>query len=152
MGAKLFAFNLRVAVYPLSMAVLLRLPIYREEPTPSSQETKAQVSEPESTEPLQVQRPKKRSDCLPGGINAQRPCPFVTCKHHLFRFVSGFDTEDDLEKLRETCVLDVADRGGATLEETGEILNLTRERIRQVEVAVLRKLRNRPSITRLIDG
>tara|TARA_B100001093_G_scaffold20855_1_gene18647 strand:- start:422 stop:688 length:267 start_codon:yes stop_codon:yes gene_type:complete len=49
----------------------------------------------------------------------------------------------DLEvwEMRETCALDVADRGGITLEEVGEILNLTRERIRQVEVKGLQKLR-----------
>jgi len=35
----------------------------------------------------------------------------------------------------------VADRGGTTLEEVGDILNLTRERIRQVEVLGLEKLR-----------
>ena len=43
--------------------------------------------------------------------------------------------------MAETCALDVADRGGITLEEVGEILNLTRERIRQVEVKGLQKLR-----------
>ena len=49
----------------------------------------------------------------------------------------------DLEvwDMAETCALDVADRGGITLEEVGEILNLTRERIRQVEVKGLGKLR-----------
>ena len=43
--------------------------------------------------------------------------------------------------MKETCALDIADRGGVTLEEVGEILNLTRERIRQVEVIGLEKLR-----------
>jgi DNA-directed RNA polymerase sigma subunit (sigma70/sigma32) len=43
--------------------------------------------------------------------------------------------------MSETCSLDVADRGGITLEEVGELLNLTRERIRQVEAAGLEKLR-----------
>jgi DNA-directed RNA polymerase sigma subunit (sigma70/sigma32) len=41
----------------------------------------------------------------------------------------------------ETCALDVADRGGITLEEVGAIMNLTRERIRQVETRGLLKLR-----------
>jgi DNA-directed RNA polymerase sigma subunit (sigma70/sigma32) len=36
----------------------------------------------------------------------------------------------------------VAERGGVTLEEVGEILNLTRERVRQVEVTGLQKLRS----------
>jgi DNA-directed RNA polymerase sigma subunit (sigma70/sigma32) len=43
--------------------------------------------------------------------------------------------------MRETCALDVAEKGGITLEEVGEIMNLTRERIRQVEVRGLLKLK-----------
>ena len=44
-------------------------------------------------------------------------------------------------EMQETCALDVAERGGITLEEVGEIMNLTRERIRQVEVRGLVKLK-----------
>ena len=40
----------------------------------------------------------------------------------------------------ESCALDVADRGGTTLEDVGAIMNLTRERIRQVEVKALARL------------
>ena len=50
-------------------------------------------------------------------------------------------TFQHVQEMSETCALDVADRGGITLEEVGEILNLTRERIRQVEVKGLQKLR-----------
>jgi hypothetical protein len=48
----------------------------------------------------------------------------------------------DLEvwDMNESCALDVADRGGTTLEDVGAIMNLTRERIRQVEVKALAKL------------
>ena len=51
----------------------------------------------------------------------------------------------DLEpwELQHTCSLDVAERGGITLEEVGVITNLTRERIRQVEVHGLLKLKAR---------
>jgi hypothetical protein len=42
--------------------------------------------------------------------------------------------------MSESCALDVADRGGTTLEDVGAIMNLTRERIRQVEVKALAKL------------
>jgi hypothetical protein len=42
-------------------------------------------------------------------------------------------------ELPETCALDVADRGGMTLEEVGGILNLSRERVRQIQhLALLR--------------
>jgi DNA-directed RNA polymerase sigma subunit (sigma70/sigma32) len=37
-------------------------------------------------------------------------------------------------ELEETCALDVAERGGETLERIGELINLTRERVRQLEV------------------
>jgi DNA-directed RNA polymerase sigma subunit (sigma70/sigma32) len=45
--------------------------------------------------------------------------------------------------MTDTCALDIADRGGITLEEVGFITNLTRERVRQVEVRGLLTLRAR---------
>ncbi len=90
-----------------------------------------------------VARPKTRAECVDG----ERPCPFVSCKHHLYLDVSARTGAiklnfPDLEvwEMTETCALDVADRGGTTLEEVGAIMNLTRERIRQVEVKGLAKL------------
>ena len=90
-----------------------------------------------------IERPQMRMDCVGG----ERPCPFVSCKHHLFLDVSAKTGAiklnfPDLEvwEMNETCALDVADRGGTTLEEVGAIMNLTRERIRQVEVKGLAKL------------
>ena len=91
-----------------------------------------------------VDRPKHRVQCC----EVERPCPFVSCKHHLYLDVNPETGSiklnfPDLEvwEMKETCALDVADRGGITLEEVGEILNLTRERIRQVEVRGLLKLK-----------
>jgi hypothetical protein len=90
-----------------------------------------------------IERPVQRADCVGG----ERPCPFVSCKHHLFLDVSARTGAiklnfPDLEvwDMSETCALDVADRGGTTLEEVGAIMNLTRERIRQVEVKGLARL------------
>jgi hypothetical protein len=88
-------------------------------------------------------KPQTRADCAEG----LRPCPYVSCKHHLFLDVSSRTGAiklnfPDLEvwDMNETCALDVADRGGTTLEDVGAIMNLTRERIRQVEVKALAKL------------
>ncbi len=94
--------------------------------------------------PVDVPRPQTRSECQ----QHQRPCPWVACKHHLYLDVNPETGSiklnfPDLEpwELQDTCALDVAERGGITLEEVGEIMNLTRERIRQVEVRGLRKIR-----------
>src|SRR5580693_9842182 len=91
----------------------------------------------------EIEHPSTRADCVGG----ERPCPFVSCKHHLYLDVSARTGAiklnfPDLEvwEMSETCALDVADRGGTTLEEVGAIMNLTRERIRQVEVKGLAKL------------
>lgn len=88
-------------------------------------------------------RPRTRRDCA----NSERPCLFVSCKHHLYLDVNQETgsiklnfPDREVWELAETCALDVAERGGLTLEEVGEILNLTRERIRQVEAAGLKKL------------
>jgi DNA-directed RNA polymerase sigma subunit (sigma70/sigma32) len=43
---------------------------------------------------------------------------------------------------KESCALDFADRGGsADLVTVGELVNLTRERVRQIEAMGLRMLR-----------
>ncbi len=101
-----------------------------------------------------ILRPKMREDCGQG----ERPCPFVSCKHHLYLDVSARTGAiklnfPDLEvwEMTETCALDVADRGGTTLEEVGAIMNLTRERIRQVEVKGLAKLEALKDMSALRD-
>jgi Sigma-70, region 4 len=95
--------------------------------------------------PGDVDRPETRSECQ----SMPRPCPYVSCAHHLYLDVNPASGAIKLNfphlevwEMKETCALDVADRGGITLEEVGEILNLTRERIRQVEVRGLGKLRD----------
>jgi len=88
-------------------------------------------------------RPKTRADCA----NIPRPCPFVSCRHHLYLDVldNGYlkirfpDTE--LSDMAATCSLDLAEAGGLDLEQVGEYLNLTRERIRQILEEGLGKIR-----------
>jgi hypothetical protein len=103
---------------------------------------------------VEVDRPVTRADCA----NGERPCPFVSCQHHLYLDVSARTGAiklnfPDLEvwEMTETCALDVADRGGTTLEEVGAIMNLTRERIRQVEVKGLAKLEALKDMSALRD-
>ena len=94
--------------------------------------------------PVDIPRPTSRAECR----EEMRPCPWVACKHHLYLDINPETGSikinfPDLEPwdLKHTCALDVAERGGITLEEVGEIMNLTRERIRQVEVRGLLKLK-----------
>ena len=101
-----------------------------------------------------VRKPVQRVECA----GAERPCPFVSCKHHLYLDVSAKTGAiklnfPDLEvwEMTETCALDVADKGGTTLEEVGAIMNLTRERIRQVEVKGLAKLEALKDMSALRD-
>jgi len=95
------------------------------------------------SEDLEYHRPKTRGECIDG----LRPCPYVSCVHHLYLDISlttgsiklNFPDQEVWE-MQESCALDVADRGGTTLEEVGVIMNLTRERIRQLEARGLQKL------------
>jgi hypothetical protein len=99
-------------------------------------------------------KPVTRADCA----DMERPCPYVSCKYHLYIDVHPVRGSikvnfPDLEvwEMTETCALDVADRGGITLEEVGEIMNLTRERVRQVETAGLAKLAAIRDIAKMKD-
>lgn len=99
---------------------------------------------------VDYQRPATRGECVDG----PRPCPFVSCQHHLYLDVDttngtikiNFPDVDveDLDQLHDTCVLDVADRGGVTLEVAGELVNVTRERIRQIEEKAFGRLKRKP--------
>ena len=90
-------------------------------------------------------RPAHRGECREG----IRPCPFVSCKFHLYLDVNPRNGHvkynfPDLEvwEMLETCSVDIAERErGVTLEEVGKVMNLTRERVRQVEVSGLEKIR-----------
>jgi hypothetical protein len=99
-------------------------------------------------------KPKTRSECK----DMERPCPFVSCKYHLYIDVHPVRgsiklnfPDVEIWEMTETCALDVADRGGITLEEVGEIMNLTRERVRQVETAGLARLQEFRGVDRLKD-
>jgi len=89
-------------------------------------------------------RPKTRADC----VNGARPCVFVSCKYNLYLDVNPETgsiklnfPDKEIWELPYSCALDVAEKGGITLEEVGDIMNLTRERIRQVETRGLTKIK-----------
>lgn len=108
--------------------------------------------------------PMTRAECR-GGC---RPCPLASCEFHLYLEVlpggrirynwPGVEIED----MRETCVLDVIERtwaGGersscddeTMLEEIGRVLNLDRERVRQVLGSALAKLKRRHALSGHLD-
>lgn len=92
-----------------------------------------------------IERPQTRGDCVGG----PRPCPWASCRHNLFldvdqrtgslHFAFG---DRELWDLPETCALDIADRAGATLDEVGRALGVTRERVRQQEERLLAKIKD----------
>ena len=78
-------------------------------------------------------RPVTRGDCA----SSPRPCPFAGCRYNLHVDVLGDgtlvrygETADDLE---ESCALDVADKGGVSLQKIADVWGVSRERIRQIE-------------------
>ncbi|MBM4342734.1 MAG: DNA-binding protein [Deltaproteobacteria bacterium] len=111
---------------------------------PATRLTRAEVAEGIAlAEWMDYRRPAVRAEC----VNGPRPCPYVSCKHHLYLDVNPVTgsikinfPDIDVTEMEESCALDVAERGGQTLEEVGAIMNLTRERIRQVEVSGLERL------------
>jgi len=93
-------------------------------------------------DPPVVERPRTRQECE----NGPRPCPFIGCKHHLWSDVAKSGSlivarpSMPPEEMGESCALDLAARGGMTLEEVGIVMNITRERVRQIEEQALEML------------
>lgn len=97
----------------------------------------------------QAVRPKTRAECVDG----PRPCPWVGCRHHMFIDVNPVKENgtikenfphlepDELDGRLESCSLDVAEDGTSSTERIAELMNLTRERIRQIEDRALKKVR-----------
>ena len=91
--------------------------------------------------PLDVPRPKIRKDCE----SSERPCPWAGCRYNLLLDVNRdgslqISTRDGLEFMQESCVLDVAERGGQTLEQIAEFLCVSQERVRQLSDSALARL------------
>jgi Sigma-70, region 4 len=102
---------------------------------------------------LDALRPKIREDCK----KVPRPCPYASCRFNTFLDIhpsSGklkilHDNCEDPSDLKvDSCVLDIVEKHGAlTLEEIGTVMNITRERVRQIGDAACRKMRPVPDET-----
>lgn len=124
-------------------------------PAPSApKRSAADLAKPTDAELFAVNpRPRTRSDCLALGPNAARPCPWVSCRYHLYLDIQSYNNSiklnfpaaQELTDLPATCALDVVDRhpDGLTLEDLGKLLQLTRERVRQIEAKAVKTLARR---------
>jgi hypothetical protein len=94
-------------------------------------------------------RPRYRSEC-----GTARPCPWVSCRYHLYLDVKMTGLIEipfpacPPWRMKESCALDLVDRypEGLTLLDIGDLFNVTREWIRQVESMAIKKLQSRKEI------
>jgi hypothetical protein len=111
--------------------------------------------------------PRTWGECQERGLGtASRPCAYLRCKHNLLLDISDETGSykvtwphlasghygDEYDALpQHTCALRVAEQGGMTLDEIGEMMNLTRERVRQIETKALLRLRDLSELVRIVD-
>lgn len=122
------------------------------------------------------ERPQTYGECKALLLGTVRPCPWVGCSHHLaidvlppsgtgggggltYLYPAWVDDEGvpDVEAMHReigTCALGIVAKrpDGMTLDEIGELLNLTRERVRQIETQGLRALRSLAELVRWQDA
>lgn len=101
--------------------------------------------------------PLTRAECE----DEDRPCPFVSCKYHMFLDVANGsikwnfpdllerDGTPLLDEMPATCALDVAAEDGITLSRLGQLFNVTRERARQIIAEVVLKFRDKSFVREL---
>ncbi len=88
-------------------------------------------------------RPKTRGECPTG------PCPWVSCRYHLYLDVGRRgelvlnQPDKEPDELEEWCALDMAERGGMRLAEIGELLSVSREAVRQMEELAWKNMKPR---------
>lgn len=111
-----------------------------------------------SDDPHPGGRPRTRVECA----NVPRPCPFAGCRYNLYLDVEPSGSirlnfpDLQVDEMEDSCALDIADRGAHTLQQVAILVNLTRERVRQLETrAAMRLVKNSKGVVRLeslIDG
>ena len=94
-------------------------------------------------------RPRTWGECLAMGLGTVAlPCPWVSCEAHLCGDVTEYGSlrevwpDRDVTEAPATCALTVAAEGGHTLDYVGRMMNITRERMRQIEASALAQLRD----------
>jgi hypothetical protein len=98
---------------------------------------------PLGAESIPEERPPTRGHCA----EAVRPCPWVSCRFHLYLDVRADgvlrvnfpDREPD--EMLASCAIDLAEDGPRTLEQVAGLMGMSKERARQIEEGALVKLR-----------
>lgn len=87
-------------------------------------------------------KPITRADCE----NIPRPCPFVSCRYNLYadhmesgKFKKNFKNKEP-HQMKSSCALDIADEGEHDLHEISLIVDLSKERVRQITEQALIKV------------
>jgi hypothetical protein len=96
-----------------------------------------------------LQMPATRAECA----NVPRPCPHTRCVHNNYLAVSSVARGRTVIKRvhpgrepwemdpRRSCDLDMAEAGPSMVMTIADVLNMTDERVRQIYVDALKKLR-----------
>ena len=115
-----------------------------------------------------TERPRTWGECIERALGtASRPCGYLRCKHNLLvdvdgrtgsykvtwpHLASGSYGDEYGAYPQHTCALRVAEQGGMTLDEIGSVMNLTRERVRQIETKALYALRGLAGLVAAVDA
>ena len=101
--------------------------------------------------------PVTRADCA----NVPRPCPWVGCRHNMFFeisrsgslvFLHGVTDPLDVPPDKSCCLDMIAAHGQLTLAQIGDAWHITRERIRQLAVMGLRKIKRDKEFREVKEG
>ncbi len=117
-----------------------------------------------ATDPVEP-RPRTFAECERRGIGTiESPCAYVSCRWNLALDVDNrtgsikvnfpnavVDGAIDVSLIPATCALVIADSDGLMLEQVGEILNITRERVRQIETKGLQQIAELARLAALQD-
>jgi hypothetical protein len=111
--------------------------------------------------------PRTWGECQERALGTlKNPCWYLRCRYNLLLdldprngsykvtwpdLTSGAYGDEYHALPAATCVLHEAASGGLTLEEIGQAMNLTRERVRQIETKALYALRDLSELVRVVD-